>query len=62
MLTIGLYAHVPDDVDRAAADRLGKLLHDGRVSAEERAGIRARGGHDPQDDEAHTARNPRSQP
>jgi integrase len=31
VLTIGLYAHVPDDVDRAAADRLGRLLDDARV-------------------------------
>ena len=25
-LTLGLYAHVPDDADRAAADRLETLL------------------------------------
>ena len=37
VLTIGLYAHVPDDVDRAAADRLGRLLDDRRLSDEERA-------------------------
>jgi integrase len=61
VLTIGLYAHVPDDVDRAAADRLGRLLDDGRLSDEERARIRARGGHDPRDDGPHTTRNPKSQ-
>ena len=61
-LTIGLYAHVPDDVDRAAADRLGELLAEGRVSDEERARIRARRGHDLGDDGLHTTRNRRSQP
>ena len=61
VLTIGLYAHVPDDVDRAAADRLGRLLYDGRLSDEERARIRARGGHGPRDDEPHMTRNPKSQ-
>lgn len=53
-LTIGLYAHVPDDVDRAAADRLDELLAEGRVSDEERTRIGAREGHDPAEDETHT--------
>jgi integrase len=53
--TIGLYAHVPDDVDRAAADRLDELLAEGRVSDEERTRIGAREGHDPAEDETHTA-------
>lgn len=61
-LTIGLYAHVPDEADRAAADRLDELLAAGRVTAEERARIRAREGHDPTDGDLPSARGRTSQP